>query len=168
VTDARRHPAADAILVGGAIAGVLDITYAIVFSAFRGVAPMRILQSVASGLLGKAAFDGGTATAALGLVLHFLIAFSAAAVFWVASRQWPGLLRKPVVTGILYGVVVYAVMNLVVLPLSATPPRTKFLPIVIVTGLLVHMFFIGVPIALAARRAVRGTATRQSDVLVLT
>jgi uncharacterized membrane protein YagU involved in acid resistance len=152
----RRNPALFAILVGGAIAGALDITYAIVFSAYRGVAPMRVLQSVASGLLGRAAFDGGVPVAALGLCLHFLIAFTIAAIFYLASRRLPFLTRRPVVSGILYGIGVYAVMNLVVLPLSAYPPRKSFPLIVIVTGLLVHMFFIGLPIALATRKASAG------------
>jgi hypothetical protein len=152
----RRNPAVFAILVGGAIAGALDITYAIVFSAYRGVPPMRILQSVAGGLLGKAAFDGGAPVAALGLFLHFFIAFTIAAIFYFASRRIPFLSRRPVVSGILYGIGVYAVMNLVVLPLSAYPPRKSFPLIVIATGLLVHMFFIGVPIALAASKAQRG------------
>lgn len=84
----RRHTAAFAILVGGSIAGALDITYAIVFSGIRGVPAIRLLQSVASGLLGSAAFEGGVPAAALGLFLHFIIAFSAAAVFYVASRRF--------------------------------------------------------------------------------
>ncbi|MGI8498868.1 MAG: hypothetical protein ACR2OG_14950 [Gemmatimonadaceae bacterium] len=149
----RRNAALYAILVGGSIAGALDITYAIVFSAFRGVSPTRLLQSVASGLLGAAAFDGGPATAALGLLLHFFIAFSVATVFYVASRQLPFLTRHAVTSGVLYGVVVYAVMNLVVLPLSADPRKHAYPPLVLTTGLFVHMFFIGLPIALAARRA---------------
>jgi hypothetical protein len=149
----RRNPAVFAILVGGAIAGALDITYAIVFSGFRGVPAQRVLQSVASGLLGRAAFDGGAPVAALGLFLHFFIAFTIAAIFYLASRRLPFLTRQPVVSGILYGIGVYAVMNLVVLPLSAYPPRKSFPLIVIATGLIVHMFFIGLPIALATRKA---------------
>jgi uncharacterized membrane protein YagU involved in acid resistance len=152
----RRNPALFAILVGGAIAGALDITYAIVFSGFRGVPAQRVLQSVASGLLGRAAFDGGAPVAALGLCLHFFIAFTLAAIFYAASRRIPFLTRRPVVSGILYGIAVYAVMNLVVLPLSAYPPRKSFPFIVIATGLLVHMFFIGLPIALATRKASAG------------
>jgi hypothetical protein len=73
VSNMRRHPAVFAILVGGLIAGAIDITYALGFSASRGVAPTRILQSVASGLLGPSSFEGGTATAALGFVLHFVL-----------------------------------------------------------------------------------------------
>jgi hypothetical protein len=150
----RRHPALFTIFVGGGIAGACDITYAVGFSAYHGVAPMRILQSVASGLLGAGSFNGGVPTAALGLCLHFLIAFIVAAIFYGASRLLPLLLRYAVVVGLLYGAVVYAVMNLVVLPLSAAPPRTTAMPtVLLVTGLLVHMFGIGLPIALAARSA---------------
>jgi len=150
----RRNPAAFAILAGGAIAGALDITYAIVFSAlYRGVPPVRVLQSVASGLLGAAAFDGGLPTAALGLLLHFFIAFSWAALFYLASRWFPFLIQHAVLAGVLYGAGIYAVMNLVVVPLSAFPRKLSFPPVVLITGLFVHMFFIGLPIALAARRA---------------
>jgi len=155
----RRNPAAFAILAGGAIAGALDITYATVFSALcRGVPPVRVLQSVASGLLGAAAFDGGLPTAALGLLLHFFIAFSWAALFYLASRWFPLLLRHAALSGVLYGAGIYAVMNLVVVPLSAFPRKLSFPPLVLITGLFVHMFFIGLPIALAARRASQAVA----------
>ncbi|HKI02926.1 MAG TPA: hypothetical protein VKK31_13205 [Thermoanaerobaculia bacterium] len=151
----RRNPAAFAILVGGAIAGAIDITYAIVFAGFRGAPASRILQSVASGLLGEAAFEGGTATAALGLFLHFFIACLWAAIFYVASRRFPLLIQRAILCGALYGVVVYAVMNLVVLPLSAFPRQVRFPPLALITGLIVHMFGVGLPIALAARKASR-------------
>ena len=149
----RRHPARFAILVGGSIGGALDITYATVFSALRGVAPMRILQSVASGLVGGSAYTGGVPTAALGLGLHFMIAYLLAAIFYGASRRLPVLVNHPFVSGALYGAVVFAVMNLVVIPLSAFPGKLKFVPVVVASGLLVHMFCIGLPIALAARAA---------------
>ena len=143
------------VLVGGLIAGACDITYAIVFSGFRGVPAERILQSVASGLLGAKAFEGGAATAALGLFLHFMIAFLLAVIFYAASVALPVLIRRPVITGACYGFAVFWVMNLVVLPLSAFPRKVTFVPIVVITGLIVHMFFVGVPIALATRRALR-------------
>ena len=141
------------IVVGGLIAGAIDITYAIGFSAYRGVAPTRLLQSVASGLLGSAAFDGGVPIAALGLFIHFCIAFLVAAIFYIASRRLDWLTRQAVIAGLLYGIVVYAVMNLIVLPLSATPPRRSFPLVVLATGLAVHMFGIGLPIALVVRKA---------------
>jgi len=148
----RRLSPFSAILIGGTIAGALDITYAIGFSAMHGVPPMRILQSVASGLLGKPAFEGGVPTAILGLALHFFIAFSWAAIFYLASRVIPALTRHAVIAGVFYGFLIYAVMNLVVLPLSAYPRKVTFPLLVLVTGLLVHMFCIGLPISLAVRR----------------
>ena len=85
-----------AIFWGGLACGVFDITQAMI--AFRlqaGVTPVRVLQSVASGLLGKSSFQGGTKTAILGAFLHFFIAFSWAAIFYVASRRLTFLLEGP-------------------------------------------------------------------------
>ena len=145
-----------AILVGGLIAGALDITYAFILWWLRAqVTPMQILQSVATGLLGKASYDGGAGTAILGAFLHFFNALVIAAIFVGASRIWPVLARRATLFGPLYGVGVYLVMNYVVLPLSAFPPRTRPpAPVVWITGVLAHMFLIGLPIALAAKRAV--------------
>jgi hypothetical protein len=141
------------VFVGGLIAGAFDITYAVVFFGFRGVPAIRVFQSVASGLLGSKAVDGGWPAAGLGLVLHFLIALILAAIFYLASRSLSILVRHAVVCGICYGFAVYWIMNLVVLPLSAYPRKFSFVPVVVITGLLVHMFLIGLPIALAVRRA---------------
>jgi len=151
-----------AIIKGGLIAGLIDITYAIGFSALRGVPPTRILQSVASGLLGTAAYDGGAGTAALGLVLHFVLMLIIAAIFYAASIRLRFLVERPVLWGAVYGFLVYWVMNLVVLPLSAFPHAVKFVPIVVATSLIVHAFGIGVPIALATRNA-RLDNSRLSD-----
>jgi hypothetical protein len=142
------------LCLGALVAGALDISYAIVFHHFRsGVPPARILQSVASGLLGRDAYKGGALTAMLGLGLHFFNAFVITAIFFAAAAKIPALIRRPTPIGILYGIVVYAVMNDVVVPLSAIGHRFPFVPIVAITGILVHMFFIGVPIAWAARAA---------------
>src|SRR5215210_4881560 len=86
--------AARAILWGGLLAGLGDITFAFVVSGLRGVGPVRVLQSVAGGLLGDAAKTGGMGSAALGAVLHFLIASVWAAVYWLASRRLPVLVRR--------------------------------------------------------------------------
>lgn len=148
----RRNSALFAILVGGLIAGALDIAYAILFAASRGVPPTRLLQVVASGLLGASSYEGGTATAALGLLLHFLMTLLIAAIFYAVSRRLQFLTRHAVVAGVLYGIIVFAVMNLVVLPLSAFPHPVTFRPLATTTDLLSHMFFVGVPIALAVRK----------------
>jgi len=143
-----------AILWGGLIAGACDITYAFIFYYLRsGTTPVRILQSVASGALGANSFNGGFATATLGLFFHFLIAYIWATLYYLASRKLHVLVRVPYVCGVLYGALVYALMNYVVVPLSAAPfkgatPSTATL----VKGLLIHMLGIGLPIALATRR----------------
>jgi hypothetical protein len=139
------------------LVGTLDISYAILFSYFRsGTSPERLLQSVATGWFGRdAAFAGGAATAAAGLGFHFLIAFTITAIFFAASTRLTWLRARPFVSGPLYGIGVYAVMNYVVIPLSRIGVRPSPPPIVLVSGLLVHMFLIGTPIALGARRAGR-------------
>lgn len=143
------------LLIGWLVAGTIDITYALAFSYVRsGVAPSRVLHFVASGLLGQASYDGGAPTAAFGLALHYFIAFVATLLFFLAATARPALVRRPVVAGALYGLGIYAVMNYVVLPLSKIGPRPAPATIVWVTGVLVHMFLIGTPIALAARGAV--------------
>ena len=144
------------ILLGGLIAGTLDITYACIFSYLRrGTRPSVVLQSVASGALGRSAFEGGAKTAALGLAFHFLIAFIAATVYYFASRVLRFMVTQAVICGILYGVLVYLFMNCVVLRLSAihstTWPWSYPWP-ALIGGLLIHMFGIGLPIALITRR----------------
>ena len=144
--------AARAIVWGGLLAGLGDITFAFVVSGLRGVGPVRVLQSVASGLLGEAAKEGGLATAALGGVLHFLIAFIWATVYWLASRRLKVLVRRPVVCGLLYGFAVYAFMYLVVLPLSAAYFKPTFTPYTVSLNGAGHMLLVGLPIALAAHK----------------
>jgi uncharacterized membrane protein YagU involved in acid resistance len=142
-----------ALLFGTLIVGTLDILDAIVFFGVRNhVAPIRIFQSIAAGLLGRAAFSGGLRTALLGAALHYFIAFSVVAVFLVLSRAIPMLLRRPIASGILYGIGVYLFMNFVVLPLSNAGRGPLVLPVVI-NGLLIHMFGVGLPAALFAKRA---------------
>ena len=144
--------AARAITWGGLLAGVGDITFAFVVSGLRGVGPVRVLQSVAGGLLGAAAREGGLATAALGLGLHFFIAFIWATVYWLVSRKLDVLVRHPVVCGLLYGAVVYAFMYFVVLPLSAIYFPLSRAPSSILLNSAGHMLLVGLPIALAASR----------------
>jgi hypothetical protein len=111
---------------------------------------MRLMQFIASGLLGKQAFEGGLPIAALGLALHFLIAFGLVTVFYSASRQFAFLRQHPVPSGIIYGLIVFAIMNLIVLPLSAAAPRHSLWGDLIQIG--IHMFVIGLPTSLLLRR----------------
>jgi hypothetical protein len=150
---------ARALFFGALTVGALDILDAFVFFWFRsGARPARILQGIAAGVLGPpAAVAGGLPTAALGLLLHFLNAFLIVSAFFLAARTWPFLVRRPVITGVAYGLVAYAVMNYLVVPLSGagaglaniTIPATP----VLVNGLLIHIFGVGLPTAFFARQA---------------
>jgi hypothetical protein len=135
----------------------MDIISAFIVALSRGSTPARLLQFVASGLLGPQAFQGGTATAALGLGLHFFIAFTLVIIFYAARRSIGILRQRPISSGLLYGLAVYAVMNLVVLPLSAARPRHSITGDVIQIG--IHMFIIGLPTSLLLRRLSGATAS---------
>jgi uncharacterized membrane protein YagU involved in acid resistance len=142
-----------AILWGGLIAGTLDAVDGVI-AAFgtQGLNPIQVLQYIASGALGQAAFRGGLATAALGVVFHFSIAWVVAVVFVLVSRLLQVLKTHAVPAGLLYGAAVYFFMNYVVLPLSAVAPDTFHLGLFL-NGVIGHALFVGLPIALFARRA---------------
>jgi hypothetical protein len=133
---------------GGLTAGVLDIAAA---TAVYGVGLQRILQSVASGLLGRDAFAGGWGTAALGAGFQLLIATTAAASYVLASRRLAALVRRPLVYGPLFGIAVYFFMQHVVVPLSAAR-QGSFSWEGLAKGIAIHILFVGLPIALCARR----------------
>ena len=147
-------PLSKAVLWGGLIAGVLDAVDGVVAFGLTGLNPLQVLQYIASGLLGPSSFRGGLWTAALGTVLHFFIAFAVAAVYIVASQRITVLKSKAVFSGLLFGVAVYFFMNYVVLPLSAVA-HSPFSPGLFANGVIGHAFFVGLPIALYARRAGR-------------
>jgi len=140
---------------GGLIAGVLDISDALLFYGFRGVPPQTLLQGIARGLLGARAMQGGWPSALLGLALHFLIALTATAIYYAASRRLRMLREQPFVSGILYGVAVFLFMNIVVVPLSAihrSPVAMLRFNIVSLNALLALVLFIGLPIAIVVNR----------------
>jgi hypothetical protein len=155
--------AALAILGGGLLGGLFDITYACVVWAIRaGVTPIRVGQSVASGLLGReAALAGGVPVGILGLVLHFLMTILMAAVYYAAATRIPLLVKRAVPCGILYGLGIYLVMNFIVLPLSAIGKMGGTAPwVVLIPEILVHMFGVGLTIALFTRHALRGAESQ--------
>ncbi len=147
---ARPHGAFPAIFAAGLLAGVLDITAAFITWAPQGVPPVRILQGIASGLLGPQAFIEGTPSALLGGAIHFLIAFSAATVFYVASRKINFMTRRPILAGVLYGVCVYLVMYWIVMPLAKLHPPHTLTPSIV--AIVTHMVCVGLPISMMVRR----------------
>ena len=151
---ARRSPPWGLVLAGGLVAGTLDIVYACTFWGLkRGVPVQRILQSVAAGLLGKASFEGGAETAALGLGLHYLIATLMAVAYYLVARRWPPLWQRPLLYGAAYGLLLYVIMN--------EGPGSKD-PVWIGLSVAVHALLIGIPIALFTRRALTSRATGAS------
>ena len=135
-----------AIGVGGVVAGTLDLTQACILFGWD------IPLSIAGGLLGPSAVHGGAGTYILGVLLHFFIACSAAAIYYGASLRLDFLKEHPLVCGLFFGMAVQEVMNLVVLPLSALRTRGPYELHDLILGLLVHMVVIGLPIAYSVRR----------------
>jgi hypothetical protein len=139
------------ILCAGLACGVLDISAALVVYGHYGRPPMRLLQGIAAGLLGPRSFEGGIATAVLGLFCQFFIAFCAATVYFTATRWVTFLLEHAATSGVLYGIAVYFFMNRVVVPLSGAikfPFSFKMMAI----GIVIHIFCVGLPIAIIVRR----------------
>jgi hypothetical protein len=141
-----------AVLIGGAIGGALDILFAITWAANNGRTPEWLLQTVATGLLGQSAYEGGFAAAALGLAAHFLLSFGWAALFAAAAARLRVLAAKPWFAGPVFGILVFFAMRLVVLPVSAFPYPVAFSQPGATYDLLSHMFLFGLPIALAAAK----------------
>lgn len=140
-----------AIVAGGLLVAVLDAVDALVaYKLAFGMSPIAIYQFVASGLLGQGAFAGGVGTALVGVAVHLLVAFTAATVFVLASERLPSLRRDAVGWGVAFGLAVFGVMNLVVIPLSKIPASAPTLPLLI-NGVVGHALLVGLPIALAAR-----------------
>jgi hypothetical protein len=153
-----RARAIDVILGGGLAAGTLDIVNAMVFwRLYNGADPAVILQAIAAGIQGKAAFAGGAGSAALGLFLHFLIMCGMAAVYWLACRRWRWLIERPVAAGVACGLATWVAMNYVVVPLSrASPP--PFIASWFADGLLAHVLLVGLLFAFVARWSARRSA----------
>ena len=146
------RPALWKVIIGATLmVGTLDISDAFIFYGLRGVTPTRILQGIASGVLGRAAFGMGQRSALLGLFFHFFIAFSATTVFLLASHKLP-VARHPFLYGTLFGVALYLVMNYIVLPLSQIGLRPIPPLIPLINGVAALIFCIGIPLALIARR----------------
>ena len=137
----------------GLIAGTLDITENLVFNAFRHITPVQIFQYIASGLTGAWAFHAGMESVALGVAIHYSIALFWTAVYYAASRSMVILIRRPVVCGLVYGAVVYLIMNFVVVPLTRVPHARAAMTLASrVSGVLALLFCIGVTVAVLVRR----------------
>jgi hypothetical protein len=147
------------VLAGGLIAGALDLTFAFVFYGQHGAAPLRILQGIASGVLGRGSFQMGLASAALGAFFHFFISVCAAAIYYLVSLRFSFLTRRVAISGAIFGVLMFLAMHFIVVPLSAIKPSPMKVGNVI-GELCSHVFLFGMVIAYAVSR-VKGLRTGQ-------
>ncbi|HTZ90025.1 MAG TPA: hypothetical protein VMA71_06785 [Alloacidobacterium sp.] len=154
-----RPRAIPTILGGGLLAGLLDGTDAIIYFGLKSnVSAGRIFHYIASGLIGiRASIQLGWLGVILGVILQFTIAIGGAAVYYFAALKLPILIRRPFLSGTIFGLGLYTFMNLVVVPLSAVPknPHPTFSWIDLASGLFAHIVLIGIPIALIAQRSAR-------------
>lgn len=142
-----KHPRAfDMLVYGGLVVGILDGLFALIFYGKAG-GTMRVFQSVASGLLGQAAFEGGQRTFLIGIGLHFIVATGLAAVYYLVSLKLPILIHKPLTSGLTYGALSYLGMNYVVIPLSAIGLRKFSLPVFLI-AIIGHALLVGLPLGL--------------------
>jgi uncharacterized membrane protein YagU involved in acid resistance len=142
------------MILAGLVAGTLDLAFAVIYYGQRGLGAVALLQGIASAAIGDSAFRGGAGSAMLGAFFHFLIAASAALVYYAASLRLPLATRRPLLSGAIFGVLMYLAMRLIVLPLSHIGlhmPKTAD----IVGELCSHIFLFGWAIALGAVRAGR-------------
>jgi len=144
-----------AFVYGGFVAGTIDIfAPALIYM----VTPMRILQAIARGLLGSASFEMGVTSAALGLVLQWLMSILIAAIFVFAALRLRVLVQRWIAAGLAYGVVVFIVMNYVVVPLSAVGKVPTFTTLTFTLNLLAMLLF-GLIVSWFANRFLTGTRT---------
>jgi hypothetical protein len=163
VASSRSLPRAiQTIVAAGLICGVLDGISALILSELFGGQPIRVFQGIASGILGRNAFNGGLRTVAIGVALHFLIAFGAAIVYYAASLRFQVLIDQAVLSGVLYGIAVHLFMTFIVIPLSAIGGR-PIVPLSFAAILMVHMMVVGPSIALTVRWYSRGAGRYNSS-----
>ncbi len=142
------------ISLAGLLSGVLDLTATSTLVRIQqGIPFKRLLQRIASAAFGPSAFEGGKKTVAAGLFFHFLISFTAAFVYYASSRKLAILIDHPLLCGVLYGAGVHVVMNRIVLPLSAV--AIPFSVKAFLTQLVIHILFVGLPIALVVAHFAR-------------
>src|SRR5260370_10828127 len=113
----------------GLTAGTLDITENLVFNHFRGISPWRVFQYIASGLIGMKSFQSGWNSVALGVAIHYAIALTWTGIFLFAALKFSTITRHPLLSGVIYGCLVYLIMTFMVLPLSGVPHPPAEIPV---------------------------------------
>lgn len=151
-SQSSRNKSIRTVLSAGLVAGILDaLAASILFMIRSGKSPVGVWQFVASGVFGQSAFDGGAAMVVWGLVFHFFIALLFASLFFLIYPFIREYVSRPAIVGLLYGLLIWLIMNRIVLPLSNTPAQSLD-PARVAIGMAVLMVFVGLPIALIVNR----------------
>jgi uncharacterized membrane protein YagU involved in acid resistance len=138
------------ILLATLVAGTLDILSACVYTLIAGRSPIDMLKGLASAILGDGAVKGGIGVALVGLLLHFAIMTVMVAFFVLAAARLPILKSRWLIAGAVYGIGLWAVMSLIVLPLRFG--WHPFTPLGLAEQFFSHIVLVGIPIAWFARR----------------
>jgi hypothetical protein len=150
----RKAAVAKGIALGGLTSGLIDLVYASTLGLIQRGSALRPWKGVASGLLGSAARDGGAGVALLGVALHFVITFGAAAILTLILWRLPWFVKRPLLTGVLFGFGFLLVMNYVILPLSAIG-RPIYVGQGFLTAIVGHIIMMGLPITWFVTRGIR-------------
>jgi hypothetical protein len=155
--DLPQQPSAlNSILLSGLAAGILDATAGvIVYYIWFGFNPFQVLQYIAAGVYGPSAINGGAAMIIAGLFFHFLIAYVVAAIYFYAYPVIPLLSKYKVVAGLVYGLAIWLLMNLLIIPVTNIP-ASPFDTGLAITGIIWHMVLVGLPIALITAKHYSG------------
>jgi hypothetical protein len=141
------------MLLSGALVGTLDILSALIYTyLLTGKNPVRVFPYIASGVFGKKALSGDRSMIIAGLLFHYLIAFIFTIVFFLLYPQLKRYFKNWIVLGVIYGVAIWCIMNLIVVPLSNTPPPT-WKPVRMFINMLILIAAIGLPLSFIARRS---------------
>jgi hypothetical protein len=140
------------IALGGMFIFIIQIIHQwITVTLLQGNPFILVWQYIASGILGNAAFDGGIATALLGVLIHLIISFVIAGVFIVSAERIPLLRRYAIAGSLLYGFGVFIVMNMIVTPLSAAPPLPAPTMPWLIEAIIEHILLVGLPLGILVR-----------------
>lgn len=149
---AKKHGVTVTIVSAWLLAGTLDILAAITHAGIQGVTAISVLKAVASGVMAMEAFRGGNTAALIGLALHFAIMFMIVLCSWQVITRFTWFATNAWRAGTILGAGIYAVMNLVVLPLSAIAYKPSYSWSSLVIGLVIHILCVGLPIAWVIQR----------------
>ncbi len=137
------------IVAAGLLSGALDALAAMVqYKVNGGEHIARIFQYIAGGIFGKPVFDGGAVMICVGVLLHYFIAFTFTVLFFFIYPKINILAKKKIITGLIYGIIIWIIMNFIVVPVSNTTPKFAFNIRAALVGALILMFAVGLPISL--------------------